>query len=278
MAQLLVLLAVIPGLVLVVYLYRKDVLEPEPKGLVGGAVAAGALAAGLALVVSPMVGIQPNAHGGDVFSVGWLTVRIGLVEEGAKLLLAVLLFLPKKEFNEPMDGIVYVGAVALGFAILENVGYVLMGGVGAALLRAVTAVPMHAFASAIAGYFLGLAKRKGAAGVPLVLVGWLVAAAIHAAYDFFAFYFRPNPLVGLGLCMLVVLLTWGLLKALIRSALKASPFGAMKHNFRVLANHGKGDYDFQCQLCGTKFRGRLAGRIVCPNDSCLNYYDWGTRI
>lgn len=54
-----------------------------------------------------------------------------------------------------MDGIVYGAVSAIGFATVENVSYVSTGGAGLGLLRAFTAVPMHAFMGAISGYFVG---------------------------------------------------------------------------------------------------------------------------
>ena len=50
---------------------------------------------------------------------------IGPCEELAKFLAVRLFVYRNKEFNEPLDGIIYAAAAALGFASLENVLYVI---------------------------------------------------------------------------------------------------------------------------------------------------------
>ena len=65
-----------------------------------------------------------------------------------------------KAFNYRFDAIVYSVFAALGFAAIENVLYVMDGGLVVAALRAVTSVPHHAIDGVIMGYFLGEAKRR----------------------------------------------------------------------------------------------------------------------
>ena len=62
------------------------------------------------------------------------------------------------EFDEPMDGVVYGVAVALGFATLENFLFVTRLGLGVAWLRALFAVPAHALFGATMGYYAGRTK------------------------------------------------------------------------------------------------------------------------
>jgi RsiW-degrading membrane proteinase PrsW (M82 family) len=111
-------------------------------------------------------------------------IVVGVVEEGAKFLGAWSLARHRHEFDEPVDGIVYGCASALGFAAMENVKYFastrLSGGVVAA--RAFLSVPAHMFFGAIWGYALGrtLVSRKTS-----VLLWVLGAAVIHGAFDTF---------------------------------------------------------------------------------------------
>ena len=65
-----------------------------------------------------------------------------------------------KDFNEPVDRIVYGVSVSLGFATLENIYYVYVlpdyfetTSLSLAVLRAFSAVPAHAAFGAIMGYF-----------------------------------------------------------------------------------------------------------------------------
>ena len=62
------------------------------------------------------------------------------------------------EFDEPLDGVVYGVAVALGFATLENLLFVARLGLGVAWMRALFAVPAHALFGATMGYYAGRAK------------------------------------------------------------------------------------------------------------------------
>jgi hypothetical protein len=61
--------------------------------------------------------------------------------------------------------------------------YVGKGGLGVGVLRALTAVPGHAFDGAILGYFVGQAKFFPAHKGRLVLSGYLLATVAHGVYD-----------------------------------------------------------------------------------------------
>ena len=61
---------------------------------------------------------------------------------------------PKKDFNEPFDGIVYSVMVSMGFATTENILYAMKGGLEVALLRMVMSVPAHATFAVLMGYLL----------------------------------------------------------------------------------------------------------------------------
>jgi RsiW-degrading membrane proteinase PrsW (M82 family) len=92
----------------------------------------------------------------------------------------------RPEFDERMDGITYGTRAGLGFALVENVGYLLMqkslGGLAAvALMRALLAVPGHAIYGGIMGYCASR-KRFDNKG-PGLFVGYLIAVAMHGAYD-----------------------------------------------------------------------------------------------
>ena len=65
-------------------------------------------------------------------------------EELFKFLALMFVAFPRKNFNEPFDGIVYSVMIGLGFASFENIMYVFEGGIGVAFMRTFTAVPMHA--------------------------------------------------------------------------------------------------------------------------------------
>src|SRR5437588_402293 len=75
------------------------------------------------------------------------------------LKLAVVLGFPFRysAFDEVLDGVVYTVAASLGFGLLENLAYSATD-VATGLARALTAVPMHAIAAGVMGYFVGRAR------------------------------------------------------------------------------------------------------------------------
>ena len=99
-------------------------------------------------------------------------------------------------FDEPMDGVIYGVTVALGFAVLENIFYVLDRGWTVALSRAFTAVPMHACLGALLGYYVGQAHRRpGRLGD--LAYGLLVVVLLHGLYDFPLLMLRELDLRGI---------------------------------------------------------------------------------
>ena len=120
-------------------------------------------------------------------------VVVALSEEGFKYLLLKKRTWYSSEFNCQFDGVVYAVFVALGFALWENISYVLMYGLGTAAVRAVTAVPGHACFGVFMGAFYGLAKRYDNFGDEYRSrrcrrLAVLVPVLLHGTYDFIATY------------------------------------------------------------------------------------------
>ena len=84
---------------------------------------------------------------------------VAISEEGIKYLLLKYRTWRSPEFNCTFDGVVYAVFLSLGFALWENIHYVLAYGMSTALARAVTAVPGHACFGVFMGTWYGLAKR-----------------------------------------------------------------------------------------------------------------------
>lgn len=83
-----------------------------------------------------------------------------------------------------MDGLVYGVAASLGFAAIENWTYVYEAGLETALWRAVSAVPFHAMAGAIMGYYFGLAHFISSKRRLYYARALLVPILLHGAYDY----------------------------------------------------------------------------------------------
>ncbi len=119
------------------------------------------------------------------------------VEEAVKFLFLFLLIWYNKNFNEPLDGIVYSVFLSLGFAWVENIIYVthpVLGGYGTALSRAVLSVPGHGLFGVQMGYHMAMARFG--AGKWQLLPAFFVPYFIHGLYNYFLlekswFYWIP---------------------------------------------------------------------------------------
>lgn len=183
MQPLLIASAVLPSLLLLWYFHSRDV-NPEPAGPIAATFFLGvAIVVPVLLVGFPIAALvsglgAPWARGGaEAFFVA------AIPEESFKLLVVWRFAARRKAFDEPMDGIVYGVVASLGFATLENVLYVSSGGLSLALLRALTAVPGHAFLGAIMGAWVGRARFDGPRRSDLLAAAWLWPVLLHGLYD-----------------------------------------------------------------------------------------------
>ena len=192
LATLALTLPTLLSLLYVVFVRRFDRAHPEPLALVTITFALGAastlLALGLEVAearLTPWLDPRNLTLGGRLDALPLSTlgfaVTVGLAEEGAKLL-ATLYAARRREFDEPVDGVVYGAVAALGFAAAENVVYFALGRVSPALVagRAFTAVPVHLFLSGLWGHALGARLVRPAQRVAPALAA---AALAHGAYD-----------------------------------------------------------------------------------------------
>ncbi len=177
-------LAIAPGLALAWYVYNKDKVEKEPLRLLLLSFGLGILSVFPAGITEGVIEILGVFERKDLISIALYSfLGVGLIEEGAKFFIIYKYIYPKDEFNTPFDGIVYSVMVGLGFATLENIGYVLIGGIKTAILRAFLAVPAHFLFSLIMGYSLGLAKFTSNFSTH-IFNALLYPSIIHALYDF----------------------------------------------------------------------------------------------
>jgi len=221
-AALLVAFALTPPILLMVFFYLQDRVEPEPHAHVLGAFAIGIMAVAPALVFEqrleyslPLLAASPV---GDAY------VIAAFVEESTKLGLLMASAYTWAEFDEPFDGIVYATAVSLGFAATENALYVLRGGASVAALRALFTVPGHGLCGALAGYYVGHAKfAKSPLRKPLLIaIGLVAATVVHGTFDYVILV--TSGWLTLALLALISVAMWVLVLHRMRRARAASPF------------------------------------------------------
>ena len=110
------LAGIIPAFLWLYFWLREDRLHPEPRLLIFIAFLGGMLAVPLVLPVEQFV----NSNFSDMPTVIMLWA---FVEEFTKYFIGFVLVLRRKAVDEPIDAIIYMITIALGFAALENILY-----------------------------------------------------------------------------------------------------------------------------------------------------------
>ncbi|HEX9826804.1 MAG TPA: PrsW family glutamic-type intramembrane protease [Flavobacteriaceae bacterium] len=202
----LLLLAIAPVCIVIIYIYVKDKYEKEPKRLLLLSFVSGAI---VSVLISTLLysGFDVVLPLKNHFSVQEQFIKaffvVGLSEEFSKYIIVRYVSQPRKAFNEPFDGIIYAVMVSMGFAAVENLMYVMQGGMEVAILRAFTAVPAHATFAVLMGYFMGKAKFSNNK-VILNFTGLFLAVIFHGTYDFFLFIdFIPGVWIGAFISLVV---------------------------------------------------------------------------
>jgi protease PrsW len=193
----------IPALVAMWLVDRLDRKRPEPARLRRLVTFVGMLSVIPALILETVATetlgehLQPRmTYQGASFNA---YIVAAAIEEACKIGVVYWVVWRRPEFDERMDGIVYASRAGLGFALVENVFYLLQeatlgGQLQTWILRAVLAVPGHAMWTGMIG---AMAARRRFDGKGLGLLGgYLLAVAFHGAYDLCAFLQAPLLLEG----------------------------------------------------------------------------------
>lgn len=193
--------ALLPVAIVVSAFLWIDRWEPEPTRLLLAAFGWGACVATLsALIVNSTAKVVADAilgqGSGDLISA---VVSAPLIEEGMKVaFLFGLVWIRRREFDGVVDGIVYAGLVAAGFAFTENILYfgrafaeegLAAGADGGVLtvfvLRGLLSPFAHPLFTAMTGIALGIAvtSRSGFVKVFAPIIGYLGSAGLHALWN-----------------------------------------------------------------------------------------------
>ena len=183
--------AVLPAVILMVYVYRKDQKDLEPMGLLGACLLMGVAAAfaSIALEGLGMTALSTSQidQTTPLYILALSFGVVAVVEEGTKLFFLYLKTWKHPAFDYKFDGIIYAVFVSLGFAAFENIKYVFSYGLAVALPRAVLAIPGHMTFAVVMGVFYGRAKYLENHGKPgkwlYIFLGWLFAVLLHGFYD-----------------------------------------------------------------------------------------------
>ena len=208
----------VPMLVFAWFVYWLDRYEKEPKILLGGVFIWGAVvAAGVAFVVNTTLGLGVYYVTGSEaiteFATGSLVAPP--VEETLKGIAVLLVFLIfRREFDSILDGIVYAGIVALGFAATENTYYIYnygyledgwMGLLFLVFVRVILVGWQHPFYTAFIGISLATARLNKNWGIKLMVpvIGLAVAIFAHSMHNTLA-----TVLSGIGGLVIGLIFDW----------------------------------------------------------------------
>lgn len=176
--------ALIPALFWLWFWLREDNQHPEPLLLIAITFIAGMAVVPLAL---PLQKFAIDQYSGDALIWAWV-----IIEEVLKYAVAVAIILWNKAVDEPIDMIIYMITIALGFAALENTLFLInpiavgdfMNSAVTGAFRFVGATLLHVLASATVGVALAFAFYRGAiAQLVYGMGGLFLAILLHAFFN-----------------------------------------------------------------------------------------------
>lgn len=213
----LLLIAFAPGIFWLWYFYHRDRYGPEPLIWIFRVFLLG-------MLMTVPAALAENALSVVLSAIAISVIAAPVVEETLKFLVVRKTVYETPAFNKPIDGIVYATTASLGFATLENLGYVLLSyqtslpfALETGALRALLSVPAHALFSSMWGYALGHAKYRPSPERGLIILkGVLLAIVFHSVFNLLVYY----DYIGMAILILVLVpVMWWIVNREIKSAL-----------------------------------------------------------
>ena len=215
---LLTLSAIIPALILLRHVMRKDKLEKESPLFVLSLVAWGIISTFAAMILERLGSFILSfffSYQTVLYNVLMYYVVVAMSEEGCKYFLLRKKTWNSPEFNCQYDAVVFAVAVSMGFALWENLIYVFRYGFSTAIVRALTAVPGHASFGVIMGVWYGLERRYNYWGnrpkkIISQILAFVLPVLMHGTYDFLctSLYGWKGSLIFIAFIILLFSLSW----------------------------------------------------------------------
>ena len=254
-----ILISLAPGILWLWWVYSHDRFRPEPRALVARTFVLGAIAVipvGLVEAVLIYTGTGTlditDLGGASLGMIAYVSfVVAGVTEEVGKFAVVRATIYRSPYFDEPMDGLVYGAAAALGFATLENLTYALTFGWEVILIRGPLTTLAHVLFSALWAYPLGMSKVNPTGARGRILAGLLAAIAAHGLYDFLVFSQELYSLLSIPL----FLGGGGLFLLMLRRAKHFSPYRDKVAEMQI-----------SCPDCGTRLPYYAAFCTACRRE------------
>lgn len=177
---------ILPALLWVWFWNREDKLHPEPKRLIILTFIAGMVVVAIVIPLEKLalaLLVQTN-----LVVIAWAAI-----EEVLKFAVAYFVVLHRREVDEPIDSIIYMLTIALGFAAAENTLFLLGPISNSGMLQSILtgnfrflgATLLHVLASSVIGVAMALAfYRKKTTKIFIITAGVILSIALHAIFNF----------------------------------------------------------------------------------------------
>ncbi len=174
---------------------QEDRRHPEPIRLIFYAFLVGGIVTFFVLVLQVVLRQSLTAVGIGARHPMELILFSG-IEEVMKFLAVYLFISRRRDFNEPMDAMIYMVTVALGFAAVENIaslgqhqtslitGIDGLASIEVLALRFFGATLLHSLTGAVIGYHWGHAMARGRDIGLGISLGLGIAILLHAAFNY----------------------------------------------------------------------------------------------
>jgi RsiW-degrading membrane proteinase PrsW (M82 family) len=175
----------LPALFWLWFWLKEDNLHPEPRSTIIKTFLGGALVVLIAIVLekfaTDIINVETTRY------VVW-----AIIEEVVKLFIVVLVAFNSKNFDEPIDAMIYCITAALGFAALENTLFILSPlhngeiakGIVTLNMRFIGATLVHVVSSASIGFMIGISFYKNIFIKTIsVIIGIIMAVVLHSAFN-----------------------------------------------------------------------------------------------
>jgi protease PrsW len=234
-------LSIAPGIAISLYFFFRDEYNREPRRHLLFSFLLGVLSAVPAMLLQSLfLPLQEKFLPENILSIAIKAfIIVAFTEEWCKYIMVRYYAYRQPEFDEPFDGIVYAVMVSMGFATIENIGYVMQHGLATAIVRMFLSVPAHAGFAVLMGYYMGKAKFRQESRFSFMMKGLFLAVFFHGLFDF-CLFLRDNSLVQKNISD--IFLVGGAVITFI-IAIQFSRIAIREHVAMSRIMHGKKEYD-----------------------------------
>ncbi len=251
-------IAILPAILIGKFVYDKDVHKEPVKLLLKLLIIGGLLSVFLVLIIHANMRLFVPFFASDFQHLNkfdlfiYVFIGIALLEEFCKWITTYIISWNSKDLDHLYDIMLYAIYVSLGFAALENIGYVFEHGIFVGILRFFTAVPAHACFGAFMGYYMGKAKiaqyeKNQKLYIVNMILSVLIPTILHGIYNY---SLMANHIIYF--LLFVICLIFLFRKALFKLNKVSMISDRLGNKDLFCTNCGKISNSYYCSNCGKK--------------------------